>query len=367
VTCQSNVLFITFSNQKETTEFLTHLHIGNILVGGNQLGCVNATTGKRSIIVREVISLPQVSGSTITLRTKPAGMTQVLKNAEASMDLNPIEMQAMASCNTGDLLSGQCTASLSTGTNFQGWTKDYSGHTFWSQNIGGATASLTCSSCYASFVPQAKVNINIVNNNINLLQLQILGTATVQVQVTAALKASFSANGDIPIFSFSLPSVTFFIGAFPVHLDFNVPIKISWYFSTTGTAQIQTGITLTDTMMGGLQYDGNGVSPMKSNSFSTQLQSPTATVSSSAQLTVYLVPELDITFEDVCTLGIAVKPFLQVSASQSNSRLSGQVNAGLQVDISADIGAQLDGHQIGPQKTFGPATIFNQNTNLYSG
>jgi hypothetical protein len=366
VTCQSNVLFITFSNQKETKEFLAHLQIGNILTGGNQLGCVNATTGKRSIIVREIISLPTVSNSTITLRTKPAGMTQVLKNAQVAMDLNPLEMQAMASCTTGDLISGLCTASLTTGYTFQPWTKDYSGHTFWSQNIGGATASLTCSSCYAQFQPQVQLNININNNNINLLQLKILGTATVQVQITASIKASYSANGNVPIFDFSLPSVTFFIGAFPVHLDFHVPIHIQWYFTTTGTAQISTGITLTDTVMGGLQYDGNGVTALKSNSFSTSVQPPTAQVSSSAQFTVYLVPELDITFEDVCTLTIAVKPYLQINAAQSNSKLSGSVNAGLQVDIGADVGAQLDGHQIGPQKTFGPATIFNQAVQLYS-
>jgi hypothetical protein len=312
-----------------------------------------------------------VSGSTITVRTKPAGLTQVLKNADTQMNLNPIEMQAMSSCNTGDLIIGHCTASLSTSYAFQGWRKDYSGHQFWSKTInyngGSVNADLTCSSCYASFVPSLHLNLNINNNALTLLELQILGTATVQVQITAAIRASYSASGTVPIDTLNLPSVTFFIGAFPVHLDFSVPIELDWSFTANGLAEVSTGVTVTDTIMGGLRYDGSNVNPERNNNFQTSFQSPAAKVTSSAVFKVYLVPKLDITFEAVATLGIAIKPYVEVDAGSSNNHLSGTVYAGLAVDISGNIGATLDGHAIGPQKPFGPVNVFDTKTPVFRG
>jgi hypothetical protein len=261
---------------------------------------------------------------------------------------------------------------MSTGYAFQGWRKDYSGHKFWSQTIsdykgGSVQADLTCSSCYASFVPSLKLNVNIVNNNMNLLELQILGTATIQVQITAAIRASYSASGSVPIDTINLPSATFFIGAFPVHLDFSVPIGIDWSFNANGLAEVSTGVTVTDTIMGGLRYDGNGVNAEKSNNFGTSFQPPAAQVTSSATFKVYFSPKLDITFEAVATLGIGIRPYVQVDAGSSNSHLTGTVYAGLNVQIDGNIGAQLDGHPIGPQKPLGPVQVFDQKTPVFRG
>jgi hypothetical protein len=369
VTCAPESLTVVFTNQTSAAAFLRHVVPGAILVGGAQLGCKNATTGKASIVLAEARSLPTLSGATVRIITKRAQITQVLKNARATMNLQPSEMQAMASCNTGDLITGQCTTDLGASHTFDGWKYDYSGHNFYTKNIGGATAAITCSTCYASFQPSIAVDVHIQNNNLNHLSVTTSGHASLKIIITASIEKSFSDSGELQLTEIDLPSVTFFIGAFPVNLDFKIPISLGYEYSANAKATITTGVSVDDTLTGGLVWDGTW-HETHSNNFKASVMAPTLSVDGSASLKVYVSPKIEVTFEAVCTIGIAVEPYALFQGNghigSTAANINGAVYAGFDVKIDGGLGLVLDGHQIGPQQHFGPQTIIDEKQSVWA-
>jgi hypothetical protein len=365
-TCSGNFLFITFDNQTNAYGFMRHLIKGHVIVGGAHHGCINATTGKRSTIVRHIMTVPTLSQNTVSFGTKFAGITDVLKHAQASINVNPIELQAMASCNTADIIAGTCTTSLAGKQTLSGWNLPLTGVVIMSD----PTSLLTCSNCYASFVPSINVNVGVANNALKSLELQVLGKATVQIQVTGTIKNGYSTSGSIPFGEpINLPSVTFFIGAFPVLLDFSIPLELEWEISAQGKIAVTTGVTVTDTLMGGVKYDGKSWKGEYSNNFKATYQKPTATVLAVASFKVGIVPKLDITFEYVATLGVGIKPYLEIEATASavTGKFAGGVFAGIEVEVEGDLGVMIDGIPLGPSMTFGPRQVYDNRIALWEG
>jgi hypothetical protein len=199
-----------------------------------------------------------------------------------------------------------------------------------------------------------------------MLDIQLQGAATVEVQIQATIKNSYAASGSVDLTTINLPSVTFFIGAFPVHLDFNVPITLDWSLNVEAEAVISTGVTANDNIMGGMHWDGSNWTPEKSNDFSVNLQPPTADLSASATFKVFISPKLQVTFESVCTVGIAVRPYVEIDVSGNNGQLSGAIYGGIDVELDGTLGVVIDNVQIGPQQQFGPVNIYDDKVNVWS-
>jgi hypothetical protein len=369
-TCAGNMLFITFDNQTNAVAFMKHIAKGHIVVGGAHHGCINATTGKRSVIVREIMTVPALSQETISFGTRFGGLTDVLKHAESSMSVNPLELQAMASCTNYDIVAGSCTTTVAQSKSFAGWKWQYSGPPFFEKIIaGGAKSSITCTDCFASFVPSINVNVGIQNNGLSSLEIQVLGTATVQVKIIAGIRNGYSTSGSFPVTKFTLPSVTFFIGAFPVMLDFEIPVTVEWSFSTKAQIVVSTGVTVTDTLMGGMKYDGSNWKSEKSNNFQVSFQKPAASSSAQATFKCGLQPKLAVTFEHVATVGVGIQPYIEIdaAANANTAKLTGEIFGGIEIDVDGNLGVVIDGTQIGPQKAYGPKTVYDYKKSVWKG
>jgi hypothetical protein len=358
VNCSDDQVSLHFASAKDAEAAHAVIPAQGIVLGGRSLGCMTAN-GQKVAVVRRV-QQKKSADTQIILATKPAGLTDVLRNANATLVLHPEEMADAGSCSSTDVMYGTCTASLSTNQGFSGWRKDYS-----QQLWGNGPLSLSCSSCYVSFQPSVSVNVQIVNNQLTQFDLTINGHTTVHHEVSLTASASYSTSGSTNVGTINLPSAAFYIGAFPVTLDFQIPVNVGFTFNANAKVTLSGGMQIDDDISGGIGYNG-GLQPHWSHSLSTSSIGPSINLDSSADLQVYVQPTLDITFEHICTLGIQLQPYLEFSVSGQNTDVHGNVYAGLATSINGNLGLELGGVSIGPQQSLGSQQVSNDKRSVWS-
>jgi hypothetical protein len=198
------------------------------------------------------------------------------------------------------------------------------------------------------------------------LEVTIQGQTTVHHELTLGLSGSYSTSGRTNVGTINLPSAAFFVGAFPVTLDFQVPIDMGYEFNAAASATISGGMQIDDTISAGIIFNNGQLTSTWGNNFGGHSIGPTITLQASADLKVYVAPKLDITFEHVCTVGIELQPYVEFSVSGKNTDVHGNIYAGLAVNIDGNLGLNLDGVGIGPQQSLGKSQVENTKRSVWS-
>jgi len=268
-----------------------------------------------------------------------------------------------AQCTLGDLLEGHCTASAQWSHQWDGWTLvNEDGKVIYKHGIFDADAEIVCEQCHAHLTPSVVVNIAVVENSLQSLDITVTGAYSAVANVSAIMADSFSKSGtkslDVP----SIPSINFFLGAFPIHISFDVTTTAGYSLEASGRAQAYSGLTIDGSVKAGATYvKGDSVKPVWDSQFNPAVIPPGGAVAGTATVTATLQPSLTVKVDEVGSANLSLKPTVTLDASLQDTCVQGTLNAGMSGELSATIGLQLAGHTLGPAKTFGPKDVLDKN------
>lgn len=145
-------------------------------------------------------------------------------------------------CTLADVIEGHCSAAADWTHSWSGWTLvSDDGRTIFKDGIFDVDAEIKCASCHAHLTPSLEVNIKVENNALQALDITVTGAYSAVANVTATVTKQFSKSGSTSLSAPSIPSINFFLGAFPVHISFDIDVAATYDISATAQAQAYSG------------------------------------------------------------------------------------------------------------------------------
>jgi len=335
--------------------------------------------GTEVVFARGIMAIQQPLDKLVLLSTNMVDSSSVYKHANISFSTNSYGMFSVGSdsghCSIWDILRHRCSAVVNETKEWADlFNYDYSGQTIWSGHIGtnpSIDASITCDQCYTKLTPELIFNLQITNNKLANVEVIIQGNLEAVVSATATATGAFSKSDSINVYTIDVPDVVFYVGIFPIHIKFSVPITASYAVSVTGAAHASTGVHLSGFMGAGFGYDSaSGFGPRFSDGYSYGIITPTGSANANAQVKVSLVPSLRLDVDLVLSGQADVAPYFEFDAEAQTAQtlgVEGQLYGGIDVDVQGSLGVTFHGHNIGPHLSFGPKDVFSYRKELWSG
>ena len=266
-------------------------------------------------------------------------------------------------CNVGLVVVGRCTVSTNGNKQFPGKTFDYSGKTLYS----GRGVDIVCARCFATLSPTIYFNVEIQNNQLKSVGLSAKGSVGVTVQSTLSAAAKYATSSSKVLTTLPGPSVTFFIGAFPVHLETSVPISGGVSFNFAGSAEASAAVGFSGSVTGGVLYSGGSFSPLFDRQARPSFTKPTVNATASAAAVAYLEPSVVMTVDKVVHGTVSLRPYTELDFAGGSGGVDAALYFGYNAWVSGQLGVKLGGQGIGPQKTIATKQLLADKIKVWSG
>lgn len=139
-------------------------------------------------------------------------------------------------CNIGLVVTGKCDYTSAGNTSYPnaGFDFDYSGKTL----VDDGPLKIACFSCNAKFVPTVTLDLEIDNNSLVSAGVSVTGTWSNNIQPSITLSSSYSYNDTIQAETIVIPTITFWVGAFPIPITTKFPLAMGVQLVASGSITV---------------------------------------------------------------------------------------------------------------------------------
>lgn len=269
-------------------------------------------------------------------------------------------------CDSNDVKSSNCNdkfaPQFSASKSFT-WSK--SGLSLYSGNVQGANVNIVCDDCEVSFAPGVELAIVVQNNRLTSMSVSLTGDldATAKLKLSASASAHFGPQENA-LTTLKVPSITFFVGAFPIKLDLSLPIKVGYQLDASASASVDAGVQFNGDTTFGVQYGSSGFSPTFSQSFSTSPLGPSFDGSASVTTEGWIEATAQIELNNFVRAGIALRPSVE-AIGQLSSSSNVAVNGKFDATIEGSLGLRIANVNIPPQASFPEKNVYHYTKQIW--
>jgi hypothetical protein len=209
---------------------------------------------------------------------------------------------------------------------------DFSG-----KNLAGSgRATVTCSQCSIRYTPTLDLGLDVQNRKIDHFSAEFDGDLVGKLAVAANANAAAEVNQEVEVFHATTRLVQM-VGAVPIWEDVTVSVAVGFSASLGPKSKIETGVTATKRMHGGVMYDGTSWSTVQDGDVTFDYQPPTLSFDIGASAKVYVKPKLQVKLYSLAGPYLAGEAFVNVDAHVCPAPAVWSATAGLGVNVGASL------------------------------
>jgi len=268
-------------------------------------------------------------------------------------------------CDSNDVRSSDCNdddvPQFSASKTFA-WSA--SGRSLYDRTAGGAKVDVACATCDVSFAPGVELSFVISQSRLQSMRVALTGDfdATAELSLSATASAHVGPLETV-LTTLRVPSITFFVGAFPVKLDLSLPIRVGYQLDASASASVKAGVRFSGDAELGVSYAGGDLRSDFSQSFAVSRRGPAYDGSASVTTSGWISATVEIELNNFVRAGVEMRPGVDVVGKLSSSGVS--VVGKFDATVEGSLGLRLANVQIPPQASLPERNVYHYSKELW--
>jgi hypothetical protein len=201
---------------------------------------------------------------------------------------------------------------------------------------GDARANISCSECYVRYSPTLDVAFDIDEGRVKSFRAEFDGDLVGRLAVAATADGTAQIGKEIEIAGFTTRLVQM-IGVVPIWEDVTVSVVVGASASLGPKTALETGVTATKRMHGGVVYDGSTWSTVHDGDVTFTEEAPKLTLDVGAHAAIYLKPKVQVKLYSLAGPYLAAGAELDFDANVCPPPAEWSAKAGFVVDVGASL------------------------------